>query len=117
MSHADPWGDGPPGAGDLWLVHGSMGTIMAGIDPSGGGRYVLLRIGSRRNHHDTQDDRTYALGLEETASIVSGLISLGNLAFGRAALTEAMATELGMTQDDRREAAAEAARRLAEDTP
>jgi len=114
---SDPLADWPPEADHLWLVHGTMGAPIAGLDGDGAGRYVLLRIGAKRNHGTDQDDRTYILGLEELTSILSGLISMGSVAFGRDALTEAMATALHLTPADRQAAARAAAARLAEDTP
>jgi hypothetical protein len=101
----------------MWLVHGSMGAPIGGLDDEGAGRYVLLRIGAKRNHSSDQDDRTYLLGIDEAASILSGLISLGNMAWGRDALTDAMASALHMTEDDRRAAAEAAIERLRGDTP
>lgn len=111
------WPDWPPEAGDTWVVHGTMGAPVNGLDADGAGAYVLLRIGARRNLGDDQDDRTYVLGVTEAASILSGIISMGNLAWGRDALQDAMAAALHMTDEDRRAAAREAARRLAEDAP
>jgi hypothetical protein len=113
----DPYGNWPPDTRDLWLLHGTMGAPIGGVDEDGAGRYVLLRLAAKRNHSDTQDDRTYLLGLDEVVSVLSGLISLGNVAFGRDALREAMAVALHMSDEDRREAAREAAQRLREDMP
>ena len=115
MTHADAWQDWPPPAEAMWLVHGTMGAPVAGLDEDGGGRYVLLRIGARRNHGADQDDRTYVLGVREAASILSGIISVGNAAWGRDAMAEAMAEALHLTDEDRRAAAEDAARRLRDD--
>lgn len=113
----DPFDNWPPATDALWLLHGTMGAPIGALDEDGAGRYVLLRLAAKRNHGDEQDDRTYLLGLEQVTSVLSGLISMGTTAFGREALTEAMAMALNMTPEDRRAAAAEAARRLAEDSP
>lgn len=112
MTPADEWA----GVDDhLWLVNAVMGTVVAAADTTGAGRYVLLRVAATLNHEGTESDRTYALGLTEVASVLSGLISLGSAAFGREAMTDAMADALHMTEDDRRQASREAVRRLRED--
>lgn len=115
MSHTDAQDNWPPSAEDLWLVHGTMGAPIGGMGPEGVGRFVLLRVAATRNHDMGEDDRTYVLGLEELTSILSGLITMGNTAFGRDVLVDAMGDALGMTPEDRQAAARAAAQRLRDD--
>lgn len=111
MSTDAPW---PPSPEDVWHVHGTMGAPAGGVSSDGVGIYALLRLAARRNNGAEESDTTYALGLEETASVIGGLISVANAAFGRQALQDAMAAALHMTDEDRRRAAREAAERLQE---
>lgn len=105
-------GDWPPPNDAIWLLHGTMGAPIGALGEDGAGRYVLLRLAAKRNHGTEQDDRTYLLGIDEVASVLSGLITMGNAAFGRDALQDAMAAHLRLTDDDRRAAAMDAAERL-----
>lgn len=112
---SDPRTGWPPEPGDLWLVQEAMGAPVAAVDESGTDRYVILRLAARRNHSPEARATSYVLDLAQTTSVLGGLITLGNVAFGRDAMVQAMAEALDLSPEDRRAAAREAAQRLADD--
>lgn len=108
-------GGHPSNAEALWLVHGTMGSVVE-VRHANGERATMLavRVGSRLNRPDDEavtDDRTYVLGLDEAVGLLSGLMQGSNAAFGRAAVMSAMADELHIdpTTRDRTAAAVERA--------
>jgi hypothetical protein len=78
-----------------------MAAPIGTMDEDGVGPNVLFRVAARRNHGTQELDTTYALDLDTVVDWLTGLLSVGNATFGRAALQAAMAARLGVPDTDR----------------
>jgi poly(3-hydroxybutyrate) depolymerase len=85
----------------VWLVDEVSVAVLEATEPTGERvRVVAVRLDGMLNNADVADERTYVLGLDEVARLLSGLMAAGNHAFGRAAVVAAMADTLGVADDE-----------------
>jgi hypothetical protein len=87
---------------DLWLVRGSMGGVIQGIDSHNEhATLVMMRLQSVENGGDRTDDRIYLLDLENCAQLMAGLQTVTGTAWSRSVVLDAVADALGISVEDK----------------
>lgn len=98
-----PW---PPPEDQIWLVHGTKGAVVRGVDLDGAERTsVAIAIEARLNldPRDVEDQRTYVLDAPDLVELLAGLMLCGNQAFGSAFMMSSFGDVLGVSPRVRQE--------------